>query len=188
MQKTIGICPISDVRFQVAIADTTFVGYLDLVRKAGDEIQVVSFSTGSQAPPSVFLEKDFIMSLYAHAIWQGTLYPRYPDLSDEIRLETIPALGVYHFPHLERYQKKNGTHQKGERKGDPMILVSRSKEQLLEFEYEILSLVSGIEQGFFPMMPRFPMGCSVCRYAHGCTETVDTSFDIEEFAKKEDAA
>lgn len=180
----------SNVSFQTIIADITFTGYIDQVRKVGDNLQVLSFSTGCQPPDAVFLDRDFALSLYAYAIWQGSLFPKHPDLSEKVRLHTIPSLGVCHFPYLERYQKKTGDYKQGDRKGNPLIPVARTKEQLLEFEYEVLSIVSGIEQGFFPMMPRNPMGCSDCQYAHRCTQVQvnDVSFNIEEFEKEEDVA
>ena len=151
-------------------------------------LQIIRFDTGSQPPCPVHLERDFALSVYTHAAWQGTLYPRYPDMTESVRLETIPSVWVYHLPYLERYQKKTGQFKKGDRKGDPLIAVGRTKDQLLDFEYEVLYTTAGIENGFFPMMPTTPCRCSLCAYAHGCNSSTgtDVSFNIEEFEKTEE--
>ena len=183
----------TNVYFQTVIGDITFVGYLNLVRRVPDlGIQVLSFNTSCQAPNPVYLERDFSISLCAHALWQGSIFPAYPDLSEEVRLETIPGVCVYYFPHLERYLKKVNGFKKGDRKGNPLMPVSRTQEQLFDFEYEVLYSVSGIQNDFFPMMPGTPARCSICSYAYICNSShsvfaFDTSFNPEDF-EKEDVA
>lgn len=181
----------SNTYFQIIIGDVTFAGHLDLLRKGPDPgIQVLIFNTSSQAPLTAYLARDFTLALPTWALWHGTLFPKYPDLSEEVRLKTIPSVYVYYLPYLERYQKKNGNHANGDRKGNPLIQVSKTKEELLDFEYEILYTVSGIQEEFFPMMPKSTVGCSVCQYAHGCDKShsvfFDTSFDVSKF--EEDVA
>ena len=175
--------------FQIVIGDMTFAGHLDLVRKTPDSgIQLLIFNTSSQPPQTAYLERDFTLALQTWALWQGTLFPKYPDLSEEVRLETIPSVYMYYLPYLERYQTK--TAKKGERKGNPFIQVQKTKEDLLDLEYELLYTVSGIQEEFFPMMPKSSVGCSVCQYAHGCNKShsvfMDSSFDVSKF--EEDAA
>lgn len=185
----------SNVYFQTTIGDTSFVGFLDQVRRHPDlGLQILSFNTSCQPPTAGYLERDFTLSLQSHALWQGSIFPKYPDLSEEIRLEAIPSVYLYYFPNLERYQRKNGDYKKGDRKGNPLIHVPRSQELLLDFEYELLYTVSGIQSGFFPMMPSSPAGCSLCRYAHSCNGTnsvfsmnSDVSFNIEEFEEVPEA-
>ena len=144
------------------------------------------FNTSAQPPNPDSLERDFILGIYAHALWQGVLLPDYPNPGEQIRLETIPDLYVLYFPHFDRYQKKNGNNHKGERKGDPFIPVSRTKEALLHFEYEVLYATSGIESEFFPMMPGRPVGCAICPYAYCCNPIAvdDTSFNIDDFQEE----
>ena len=188
-EESSGSVLYSNIHFQDTIGDITFQGKIDLVRKQDDRLQVVVFNTSSQPPNPASLEHDFALSLYAHAIlWQGVLLPSYPDLGEQIRLETTPDLYVLYFPYFERYQKKNGNNSKGEQKGNPFIPVSRTREALLHFEYEVLYTVSGIESEFFPMMPGRPVGCGICPYAHQCNPTAvaDTSFNVQDF--QEDVA
>ena len=175
----------NNLYFQTTIADVTFCGFIDQIRKVNDSLQILIFSTGSQTPHPMFLGRDFVAFLYSHALWQGCVFPQYPDLSEEIRIETIPTVYVYHFPYLERYQKKTGKYKKGDRKGNPLVGVTRTKRELVDFEYELLYIVSGMQQEFFPKMPKIVAGCTMCAYAHACQGSLfsesDTSFDIEEF-------
>lgn len=179
------------VYFQTQIADTTFVGYIDVVRKVNDTLQVLSISTASQPPEKGYIEQDFVLSLFSHVIRFGVLYPEYPCLENPITFQTLPEVYVYHMPFLERYQKKTGKHKKGERKGNPLISATRSEEELLKLEYEILYTVAGIKQEFFPKMPRNPVGCSMCQYANACRnnhifgDQGDTSFEVEELEQQE---
>ena len=158
----------SDVYFEDRLGDVVFYGYLDQLRQHPQEgLQLVMFKTSAQLPPASYLARDFAISLTVHAVWQGSLHlPK-----ETVRLQTIPAAYCYYLPHLEHYQK-NGKGKKGEVKGDPMIPVSRTKENLLDFEYELLDAVNGIRQKFFPMRVVNPCGCSLCQFTHQCRSGV----------------
>ena len=159
----------SDVYFEDRLGDVVFYGYLDQLREhPEDGIQLVQFKTSAQLPPASYLTRDFAISLAVHAVWQGSLH--LPS-GEVMRLQTIPAAYCFYLPHLEHYQK-NGKGKKGEIKGDPMIPVHRSQENLLDFEYELLDAVNGIRQKYFPMRVVNPCGCSLCQFTHQCRSGV----------------
>ncbi len=157
----------SDVYWEDKIGDVVFYGYIGQLRESSEGLQVVMFKTSSQFPPSAYLTRDFSISLAVHAVWQGVLWPNEQGFSPK----TLPAAYCYYLPHLEHY-KKNGKGRKGELKGDPMIPVHRSKETLLDFEYEVLELVAGMRQKYFPMRVVNPCGCSLCQFSHQCKSGV----------------
>ena len=175
----------SNVHFHTTIGDATFTGRIDLVRRHPQSgMQVVCFETGIEPVSPPYLERSFAISLYVHALWQGTLYPNFPNMGEEVRLEMIPSLLVYPLPAPDQCPKKSG---KEEKDGNPLIPVNRTREMLLHFEYEVLYATAGIEQEFFPMRPS--SRCARCEYAYRCNGTAtgksDVSFDVEEFEKSE---
>ncbi|NUM33438.1 MAG: PD-(D/E)XK nuclease family protein [Candidatus Brocadiae bacterium] len=163
----------SDVPFEDTIGDTTFTGTISQIRKHPQEgWQVIVFNSCSQLPGFAYLKRNFSISLYAHALWQGLLEVN----GEKISIGEIPAVYLYYFPNLELYKKSNGKSQKGDLKGDPCIPVHRSKADLLQFEYEILYVASGIQLGFYPMNVSRPGGCELCHFSHGCHEvTIDNA-------------
>ncbi|NUM33679.1 MAG: PD-(D/E)XK nuclease family protein [Candidatus Brocadiae bacterium] len=155
----------SDVPFEDTIGDTTFTGTISQIRKSPQEgWQVIVFNTSSQIPGFAYLKRNFSISLYAHALWQGLLEVN----EEKISIGEIPAVYLYYFPNLELYKRGNGKSQKGELKGDPWIPVHRSRAELLQFEYEILYVASGIQLGFYPMNVTRLGGCELCGFTHGC--------------------
>jgi len=158
----------SDVFFEDKIGDVIFYGSLDQVRQSQEGLQLAMFRTSSQIPSSVYLTRDFGISLAVHAVWQGVLFQG----CQKISLKTIPAAYCYYLPNLEQYQKTGKKNKKGELKGDPMIPVHRSQKTLLDFEYEVLELVEGMRMRHFPMRVVNPCGCSLCQYAHQCKSGV----------------
>lgn len=155
----------SDVPFEDTIGDTTFTGIIHQIRKHPQEgWQVIFFNTSSQIPGFAYLKRNFSISLYAHALWQGLLEVN----GEKISIGEIPAVYLYYFPNLELYKKSNGKSQKGDLKGDPCIPVHRSRAELLQFEYEILYVASGIQLGFYPMNVTRLGGCELCGFTHGC--------------------
>ncbi len=163
----------SNVYFEDEIGDCTFAGHIDLIRKTQDDgIEIVLFKTGSQAPSLAYLARDFTISLASHAVWQGRIFN---DIESEqyIELKKLPVAICYYLPYLETYKRKNGNGNKGDLKGNPVIPVTRSKNTLLYFEYEILHAVSGIESKYFPMNVSNAFGCSICPYAYACQSGVE---------------
>lgn len=159
----------SDIPFQDTIGDMTFTGIISQIRRHPQEgWQIFVFNTSSQLPGAAYLNRDFAISLYSHALWQGILYPKWPDTAEMISIGEIPAIYLYYFPNLELYKKNNGKSQKGELKGDPCIPAHRSRADLLQFEYEILYVASGIQLGFYPMNVTRSAGCELCSFTHGC--------------------
>lgn len=159
----------SNVYFEDTIGDITFSGYIDLIRKTPEgKIEVILFKTGSQVPSLAYLARDFAFSLAAHSMWQGKVFPAYPESSQYIDFKTIPEVYCYYLPYLELYKRKNGNSNKGDLKGNPLIPVPRSQNTLLDFEYEILHAASGIEMQYFPMNVKSILGCAICQFAYQC--------------------
>ena len=163
----------SDVPFEDTIGDTTFTGIIHQIRKHPQNgWQVIVFNACSQIPGFAYLKRNFALSLYAHALWQGSLEAN----GEKISIGEIPAVYLYYFPNLELYKRSNGKSQKGDLKGDPWIPAHRSKADLLRFEYEILYVASGLQLGFYPMNVSRPGGCELCHFAYGCHEvTMDNA-------------
>ena len=182
----------NNVYFQTKVADCELVGWIDQVRRVNGELQLLIFNSSNHAPSPLFLDHDFSLKTYGHAIRYGSLFPSYPDLTNEVKLQEIPHVFVYYFPHLERYQRKNGKHQKGARKGNPLIEVKVDTQQLIDFEYEIAYTISGVESEYYPKMPRSIAGCSLCPYSDACKDVdrlfTDVSFNVEELEEREESS
>jgi hypothetical protein len=159
----------NNVYFNDTIGDIEFYGWIQEIRlDPQGGLQIIQFKTSSQPPHFMFQSRDFQMSLLAHAVWQGQLFPEYPSLEKSIRLNTIPKTYYYYFPALEEYKRNGKKASKGEMKGIPLMEASRDEKTLLEFEYEILYAASGIQIGFFPMHVNPISGCSICSFEHQC--------------------
>lgn len=171
----------SNVYFEDEIGDCTFAGHIDLIRKVQDNIEIILFKTGSQAPNIACLAREFSTSLASHAVWQGRIYP---DIESEqyVEIKKLPMAFCYYLPYLETYKRKNGNGSKGDIKGNPCIPVSRTSATLLDFEYEILHAASGIESQYFPMNVSNAFGCSICQYSHRCQTSAEPKM-LEQIAE-----
>ncbi|BBM87087.1 PD-(D/E)XK nuclease family protein [Candidatus Uabimicrobium amorphum] len=182
----------NNVYFQTTIGDCQLVGWIDQIRCVNGELQLLIFNSSKQAPNTQFLDHDFSLRMYIHAIRHGSLFPTYPDLTNEVKLEGMPHVFVYYFPYLERCQRKNRKHKKGERKGNPLIEIKVDTQQLIDFEYEVAYTISGIESEYYPKMPRAIAGCSLCPYSDACKDVdrlfTDVSFNVEELEEREESS
>ena len=171
-----------EVSYEFNLLDFTFSGMIDQIRHIEEKTTIWQFSTGSQEPPQVYLQRNFYISLACYASWKGKLVDASLEEKKNIEVGVIPDCYVYYLPALEMLKKKCKGREKGDLKGNPLIPAMRSEQFLLDFEYELLQVAGLIQAGYFPMMPAHPR-CNLCRYSKECKpELVSKNLDeIEDF-------
>ncbi|WP_372364791.1 PD-(D/E)XK nuclease family protein [Candidatus Uabimicrobium sp. HlEnr_7] len=164
-----------NIPYECQIGDARFTGAIDLVRQNDDNtIEIVKLRTSSQAPALAFIERDISLTLASYASWKGNFFINDQGSDLQISIAQIPRAFYYHLPFLETYKRNAKNGKKGEVKGNPLIESSRSQEKLLDFEFEILQVVAGIEMNYFPMRIIQPCGCCLCAFRHQCESFVDS--------------
>ena len=168
LQKDVNVIH-SNIAYECEIGDLTFTGFIDQIRQDNDgNIQIMKLRTSSQTPSNAYMDRDFSLTLAAYATWKGYFFPNRDDPNLKSSISQIPEVFYYYLPFLDTYKRNGKKKKKGEVKGDPLISSPKSKKRLLEFEYEILQIVAGIEMGYFPMRVVQPVGCCLCSYRHQC--------------------
>jgi len=156
----------SPALYETEILGYEFCGTIDLVRFP----QIYFFKTSSQVPSLTYLARDFEISLVSHAFLFGKVWNA--GETEYTNYSIIPHANIYYLPNLETYKRNTKTSKAGDLKGNPAIPCTRSKQTLLDFEYEVLDVVRGIEKGHFHMAAA-PLNCSICQYAYACTSGVE---------------
>jgi len=179
-----------EISYEFDLLDFAFSGIIDQIRHIEGKTTIWQFSTSSQEPPEVYLQRNFYISLACYAAWKGKLsiapkasvYTCTEDETEIIDVGIIPDCYVYHLPALEMLKKKCNGREKGDLKGNPLIPANRSEQFLLDFEYELLQVAGLIQAGYFPMFPAHPR-CNLCRYSKECKSELVSKNDnkIEDF-------
>ena len=171
-----------EISYEFDLLDFAFSGIIDQIRHIEGKTTIWQFSTSSQVPPEVYLQRNFYISLACYAAWKGKLVDASLEEKKEINIGVIPDCYVYHLSALETLKKKCKGREKGDLKGNPLIPAMRSEQFLLDFEYELLQVAGMIQAGYFPMMPAHPR-CNLCRYSKECKSDLvsENNNEIEDF-------
>ncbi len=156
---------MAEATFTVRIGRHTVTGTVDQVRKCSDgSIVLVDFKTSKAAPPQMYVDLDYQLSLYAYALQHGTFLVDGKLVTPKI---TPDRLTLYFLRHHIPYKRATNGKAAGEEKGDPRISTTRTTEQFRVLKKDVNCVARMIRLGIYPRSPD-PLKCGCCGYAEAC--------------------
>jgi RecB family exonuclease len=156
---------LAEATFSVKLGRQTVTGTIDQLRQHPDgTLELLDFKTSKAAPPQAYVDLDYQLALYAHALKHGTFLVDGKLIQPGI---TPDVLTLYFLRHHIPYKRATKDKLAGEERGDPRITSTRSVEQMRSLKADVSSVARMIRLGLFPRSPD-SMKCGCCAYADAC--------------------
>lgn len=164
----------SEVPFRVKVNGNVFTGTIDQVRRNPDKtVELLDLKSSKQQPSISFLKNDWQLNLYLYALLNGELYQ-----DDEwIKAGITPDyVGWYFLRHHEIRKRSTVNGKAGEEKGEPLIKITKSDEDMKLFKAELAHLLKVmLKDWHFPN----PNHCQMCAMTAYCNSRSQEMYDLE---------
>lgn len=170
----------AELFFRFRYWNIDFEGSIDHIRKMPDgSLELWDFKFSAFTPHPEFLKRDVQFSIYAYALWKGTLYQldekSRPIEESAFSLNLVPDRCVwYHLPYLIPYKRNSQYGDKGEIKGDPHYYFDLPRHRIVVYMKNIRRIISQFHRGVFYLAGKQAGACNgFCHYHDACANLVD---------------